>query len=181
DKSLKNELLQLGEAEQSLKNEILQLKKATKLQSHQNLLIRGAELDLWAGITDSDRTNRNLAVHGGNIELDVTVIRDQDMIDPAHAEIWKSFFHKHYNLEYLYSHEQLHDFVDVSPPILKIFNSRADISIPTREWRKVEVCDRHKLLEACDEFIEAFKQNPNTAAPIELLSLATSRGRPFQR
>lgn len=65
------------------------------------------------------------------------------MIDPAHAEIWKCFFYQHYHLTFEYSHEQLRDFVDVSPSIVKIFNLRADISIPTREWQKVEVCDQN--------------------------------------
>lgn len=39
---------------------------------------------------------------------------------------------------------------------------------------------RPKLLEAYDTYIEAFQQNQITAAPMELLSLAKSRGQPFE-
>ena len=69
----------------SVKNDIQRLKKPHKLQSHQNIIIRGAGSGRWAWSTDIDRTSRNIAVHGGEIKLDVAVIRDLDMIDPAPA------------------------------------------------------------------------------------------------
>jgi hypothetical protein len=58
-----------------------QHEKTLELYSYKSTLVRGAELDRWAKI-DRGRTNRNLAVHDGNIQPDIATTTREAWLTP---------------------------------------------------------------------------------------------------
>ncbi|KAJ5462598.1 hypothetical protein N7475_007542 [Penicillium sp. IBT 31633x] len=54
----------------------------------QLILICGAILEEWTYISQ-DRTQHNVATHGGNIIPDISAIAEMDMLGASHAREWK--------------------------------------------------------------------------------------------
>lgn len=61
--------------------------------------IRASALDGWAGI-NSDRTDRNGFVHGGDILGDISIISHTDAADTEKALIWKGVFRRNYYVSF---------------------------------------------------------------------------------
>jgi len=101
-------------------------------------LVHGTVLDQWARI-QRDRTDRNIAVHGGNIILDIRAITEKDTTEPGHAAKWKHQFENHYNITYHQCHDLLADLSSVPSEIIKCMDTRADIFQPSMGRRRLDV------------------------------------------
>ncbi|KAJ5420332.1 hypothetical protein N7465_002851 [Penicillium sp. CMV-2018d] len=127
--------------------------------------VRSTVLDKWAGkpISNTRRSQRNAAAHGGSILADYDVIlREVDQPD-SRVDRWKPVFESHYNVswDFLYVRGRLDS---ASRELIRIFDYLANIrslekwedwkiqSNPNTSSKKMK--DRAKIVEICTSWID---------------------------
>ncbi|KAJ5603283.1 hypothetical protein N7537_006239 [Penicillium hordei] len=127
--------------------------------------VRSIVLDKWAGktISNTRKSQRNAAVHGGSILADYDVIlREVDQLD-SRVDQWKPAFEFHYNVwwEFLCARGGLDS---ASKELIRIFDYLANIrslkkwedwkiqSNPNTSSKKMK--DRAKIVEICTSWID---------------------------
>ncbi|KAJ5197015.1 hypothetical protein N7449_007494 [Penicillium cf. viridicatum] len=127
--------------------------------------VRSIVLDKWAGkpISNTRRSQRNAAAHGGSILADYDVILREVDQPASRVDRWKPAFESHYNVswDFLYARGGLDS---ASKELVRIFDYLANIrslekwedwkiqSNPNTSSKKMN--DRAKIVEICTSWID---------------------------
>lgn len=142
---------------------ILATLKTIKSDLHQREIaahtIRASALDGWAGI-NSDRTDRNGFVHGGDILGDISIISLMDTVDTEKALIWKGVFRRNYYVSFT-TCTTSNRLGQADERLVEIFNIYANTQVLHRLKRPEAADTVTKVQSCCLKIFEASLTNGN--------------------